>query len=276
VPEIESFATSRGWEIATSSEVQHLCHLLFFKASRCSFGRVMEQADKERVVQKMFSSIARYYDLNNTLLSFGVHHRWKRDLVALAGLRSGDVVLDVGAGTADLAILAAEGVGQTGMVIASDLNEPMLRIGKEKLVRVSAAPTGCILANAESLPFKDHSVDVVLTGFCMRNVTHLDKAMSEIFRVLKPTGCFACLEFSTPEYKFLRKLYDFYSYQFLPFIGTYVSKDKTGVYQYLTDSIRLFPNQKAFADRIEKAGFKEVTYSNRTGGIIAIHIGKKG
>jgi len=242
----------------------------------------MEYTDKERTVQKMFSSIARYYDLNNTLLSFGVHHQWKRQMVEMAGLRHGDFVLDVGAGTADLAILAAEKVGKTGKVIASDLNEPMLQIGREKLARASAslaitAPsTDCILANAELLPFKDQSVDVVLTGFCMRNVANLDKALSEIFRVLKPAGRFACLEFSTPQHKLLRWLYDFYSYQFLPSIGTYVAKDRTGVYQYLTDSIRLFPNQEAFSERIKKAGFTEVAYSNKTGGIVAIHVATKG
>ncbi len=235
----------------------------------------MELMDKERVVQKMFSSIARYYDLNNTLLSFGLHHPWKRQTVNMAGLLPGDVVLDVGAGTADLAILAAEKVGATGQVIASDLNEPMLRIGQAKLARVST-PTASLLANAEALPFRDGLFDVVLTGFCMRNVAHLDKALGEIFRVLKPTGRFACLEFSTPQHKLLRWLYDFYSYQFLPAIGPYVAQDKTGVYQYLTDSIRLFPNQDAFADRIKTAGFKEVTYLNQTGGIVAIHVGRKG
>ncbi|MBI3598901.1 MAG: class I SAM-dependent methyltransferase [Nitrospirae bacterium] len=241
----------------------------------------MEHMDKERTVQKMFSSIAGYYDLNNTLLSFGLHYRWKRQLVKMAGICSGDFVLDIGAGTADLSILAAEKVGKTGKVIALDLNEPMLRIGRAKLARVSAAlavaapPIECILANAESLPFKDQSVDVALTGFCMRNVANLDKAVGEIFRVLKPAGRFACLEFSMPQHKFLSKLYDFYSYKLLPAIGTYVAKDRTGVYQYLTDSIRLFPNQEAFSERIHKAGFKEVTYLNRTGGIVVIHIGKK-
>ena len=234
---------------------------------------MMEFADKQRTVQKMFSSIARYYDLNNTLLSFGLHHRWKRQAVEMADLRPGDIVLDVGAGTADLSILAAKKVGKSGKVIASDLNEPMLRIGRAKLARLSDVTTECLLANAESLPFEDHSVDAVLTGFCMRNVADLDKALGEIFRVLKPTGRFVCLEFSTPEYKSLRWLYDFYSYRFLPAIGTYVAKDKTGVYQYLTDSIRLFPNQEAFAEKIKKAGFQAVTYANKTGGIVAIHIG---
>jgi demethylmenaquinone methyltransferase/2-methoxy-6-polyprenyl-1,4-benzoquinol methylase len=242
----------------------------------------MQPSDKEQAVQKMFSSIARYYDLNNTLLSFGIHHQWKRQMVEQARISSGDFVLDVGAGTADLAILAAKKVGPQGTVIASDLNAPMLQIGREKLARVCAAlgkaapKTDCIIANAESLPFKDHSVDVVLTGFCMRNVAHLDQALREIFRVLKPAGRFVCLEFSTPKYKFLRRLYDFYSYQFLPAIGTWVAKDRTGVYQYLTDSIRLFPNQEAFLSKMQKAGFQEVHYLNKTGGIVAIHIATKG
>ncbi|MEK7748011.1 MAG: class I SAM-dependent methyltransferase [Nitrospirota bacterium] len=236
----------------------------------------MQKTDKEKIVQGMFSSIARYYDLNNTLLSFGLHYHWKKKMVALAALRPGETVVDVGAGTADLALLSAEAVGENGFVIASDLNWPMLKIGQQKLSGITLAKTDCLLANAESLPLQNQSVDVVLTGFCMRNVADLPCALSEIFRVLKPSGRFICLEFSTPSYKLLRRLYDFYSYQFLPAIGTAVSKDRTGVYQYLTDSIRAFPNQEAFAEKIKKAGFGNVSYQNLTGGIVAIHTGVKG
>jgi demethylmenaquinone methyltransferase/2-methoxy-6-polyprenyl-1,4-benzoquinol methylase len=236
----------------------------------------MEQANKERIVQGMFSSIARYYDLNNTLLSFGLHHQWKKKTIACANLCLGETVLDVGAGTADLALLAAQKVGTIGHVIASDLNLPMLKIGQKKLSGRANDSSDCLLANAESLPLKDQSVDAVLTGFCMRNVADLDRALCEIFRVLKKNGRFVCLEFSTPQQKLIRKLYDFYSYQFLPVIGTTVSSDRTGVYQYLTDSIRRFPNQEAFATRISEAGFSEVTYQNLTGGIVAIHVGRKG
>ncbi|MEK7285888.1 MAG: bifunctional demethylmenaquinone methyltransferase/2-methoxy-6-polyprenyl-1,4-benzoquinol methylase UbiE [Nitrospirota bacterium] len=235
----------------------------------------MQTADKERLVQGMFTSIARYYDLNNTLLSFGLHYAWKKKTIEMAALCPGETVLDVGAGTADLSILAAKKVGSTGRVIASDLNLPMLKIGQQKLARLPILSTHCLLANAETLPLKDHSIDAVLTGFCMRNVSDLDCALGEIFRVLKPGGRFVCLEFSTPQHPLLRKLYDFYSYRFLPAIGTAVASDRTGVYQYLTDSIRMFPNQEAFLECIRNAGFKDVTYKNLTGGIVAIHIGTK-
>jgi demethylmenaquinone methyltransferase/2-methoxy-6-polyprenyl-1,4-benzoquinol methylase len=230
-------------------------------------------ADKEQAVQKMFSSIARYYDLNNTLLSLGLHHRWKRETVRLANLCPGEQVLDLGAGTADLALLAADCVGQNGTVIAADLNEPMLRIGQKKLMAFPQAV--CVLANAEQLPITDGSIDAVLTGFCLRNVTDLDRALSEIARVLKPGGRMVCLEFSRPVHKWFRKIYDFYSFSLLPFVGTWVSKDPTGVYQYLPDSIRRFPDQEALVEKMKKAGFLQVSFINLTGGIVAIHIGKK-
>ncbi len=228
---------------------------------------------KEQAVQKMFSSIASYYDLNNTLLSFGLHYLWKRTAVRLANLRPGERVVDLGAGTADLSILAANPLGHSGLVVAADLNEPMLRIGRKKL---SLFPqSACLLANAERLPLKDRSVDAVLTGFCLRNVADLEKTLSEIVRVLKPGGRMVCLEFSRPTTKWLRALYDFYSFQVLPAIGTSVSKDRTGVYQYLPDSIRKFPDQEAFLQKMKKIGFREVSFLNRTGGIVAIHTGKK-
>ncbi len=243
------------------------CHTMTFRMAH------PRTEDKEKAVQKMFSSIARYYDLNNTLLSFGLHYLWKRTTVRLAELRTGERVLDIGAGTADLALLAADLVGKDGFVIAADLNEPMLRIGQKKLAQVSQSI--CILANAERIPLQDQSVDAVLTGFCLRNVSDLEKALAEIVRVLKPGGRMVCLEFSRPTYKPFRLLYDFYSFRLLPFIGTVVSSDQTGVYQYLPDSIRRFPDQEAFLEKMKKAGFAEASFLNQTGGIVAIHIGKK-
>jgi demethylmenaquinone methyltransferase/2-methoxy-6-polyprenyl-1,4-benzoquinol methylase len=231
--------------------------------------------DKEKAVQKMFSSIARYYDLNNTLLSFGLHHRWKVRTIQTASLQPGERVADVGAGTADLSILAAQAVGEKGSVMAIDLNEPMLQLGRRKLSARRLRQTICALGNAERLPLPDHSVDAVLTGFCMRNVSDLDQALREIHRVLKPDGRMVCLEFSTPPGWTLRKLYDFYSFTLLPKIGTWVSKDHTGVYTYLPDSIRKFPDQESLRMRMERVGFKQVVYENRTGGIVAIHIGRK-
>jgi demethylmenaquinone methyltransferase/2-methoxy-6-polyprenyl-1,4-benzoquinol methylase len=238
-------------------------------------------ADKERRVQAMFSSVARFYDLNNTLLSLGLHHFWKRETLRLASLSPGARVLDVGAGTCDLSVLsaraaraarAAQAVGLNGAVMAVDLNAPMLRIGQKKL---RGLPALCVLGNAQMLSFPDNVFDVALTGFCLRNVSDLDQAIREICRVLKPGGRMVCLEFSRPQYAFLRALYDFYSFTLLPRVGAWVSGDQTGVYQYLPDSIRRFPAQEALKTRMETAGFREVFYRNLSGGIVAIHVGIK-
>ena len=227
--------------------------------------------EKERAVQAMFSSIASVYDLNNTLLSLGLHHAWKRETLRAARLSAGDRVVDIGAGTGDLALAAVKVVGANGLVAAVDLNEPMLRVGREKMSRPS--PLIWARGNAERLPFPDAQFDAALTGFCLRNVTHLDTALAEARRVLRPGGRFVCLEFSRPTAAVLRALYDFYSFTLLPKIGQWVSADRTGVYNYLPDSIRRFPDQEAFRHRIEAAGFTEVAYRNLTGGIVAIHTG---
>ncbi len=231
--------------------------------------------NKEKAVQNMFTSIARYYDLNNSLLSFGLHHAWKRKTLALLSLKPNDTVLDIGAGTADLSILAANQVGKNGRVVATDLNKPMLTIGKNKIRERGLNQVDCAQANAESLPFPDASFDAILTGFCMRNVADLDQALREIYRLLKPGGKLACLDFSTPVFPPFRKIYDFYSFALLPKIGAWVSKDQTGIYQYLPDSIRKFPNQQNFKTRIQEIGFKEVEYKNQAGGIVAIHTAKR-
>ena len=227
--------------------------------------------EKEKAVQAMFSSIATSYDLNNTLLSFGLHHAWKRETLRAARLSPGDRVVDIGAGTGDLAIAAVKVVGVNGVVAAVDLNAPMLQVGRKKMSH--QLPLIWARGNAERLPFPDAQFDAALTGFCLRNVTHLDAALAEARRVLRPGGRFVCLEFSRPEATVLRAIYDFYSFTLLPKIGQWVSSDRTGVYNYLPDSIRRFPDQEAFRQKIEAAGFTKVAYRNLTGGIVAIHTG---
>jgi len=224
----------------------------------------------------MFTAIAGVYDLNNTLLSFGLHHRWKKLTASLVPVVAQGTALDVGSGTADLALMVEPRMGTRGRVIASDLNHAMLAVGLKKVEQQGRAKNiACLQANAEQLGFPDNTFDAVTTGFCMRNVGNLAQAVSEIRRVMKPGGRFVCLEFSRPVFSWLRALYDWYSFTLLPWMGTKVARDKTGVYEYLPASIRTFPDQERLCDILSNAGFRDVSYRNLTGGIVAIHIATK-
>jgi len=231
---------------------------------------------REQAVQRMFTAIAGVYDLNNTLLSFGLHHRWKRLTASYVPTVTNGRALDIGAGTADLALLIQPKMGDQGHVVASDLNHAMLAEGLRKVAGhgLSRRIT-CLQANAEQLGFPDNTFHAVTTGFCMRNVGNLMQAFMEIRRVLLPGGRFVCLEFSRPAYGWLRGLYDWYSFRLLPWIGTKVARDRTGVYEYLPASIRTFPDQERLAALLREAGFRQVEYRNLTGGIVAIHIATK-
>ncbi len=247
-------------------------------------------SEKEKAVQGMFSSIAQRYDLNNSLLSLGWHHAWKRKAVQIANIQEGMTVLDLCTGTADLAILLAQAISPHRhpqmkeserralspriKIMALDLNEQMLCVGREKIAEYGLSrQIICLRGHAEWLQFKDQTFDVVTVAFGIRNVDHIPKAFTEIYRVLKPEGKIICLEFTRPPSRLLRRLYDFYSFKILPFIGTAVSGDKTGVYQYLPASIRGFPDQESLKKIIHAAGFRKVDYLNLTGGIVAIHRG---
>lgn len=235
-----------------------------------------EGRERERAVQRMFTAIARRYDLNNTLLSFGLHHAWKRRAAALVPSAPGGPILDLGAGTADLALLLGARRGRAGRVVAADLNRPMLREGLRK-IRARGLPhaISCLQGNAERLGFQDESFEAVISGFCMRNLGNLGDTLVEIRRVLRCGGRFVCLEFSRPINPVLRRFYDLYSFTLLPWIGTRVAHDETGVYQYLPASIRAFPDQDQLCQRLHEAGFRQVSYQNLTGGIVAIHIAVK-
>jgi demethylmenaquinone methyltransferase/2-methoxy-6-polyprenyl-1,4-benzoquinol methylase len=229
--------------------------------------------EKEQAVQRMFTAIARRYDLNNTLLSFGLHHRWKRLAASLVPAVPGGWAVDLGAGTADLALLATRRLGR---VVAVDLNLAMLQEGRRKIARSRLQHRiACLRSNVEALGFRDSRVDAALAGFCIRNVGNLMAAFTEIHRMLKPGGRFVCLEFSRPVSCWLRALYDWYSFTLLPRIGASVARDGTGVYEYLPASIRAFPDQESLKDLLLKAGFRQVEYQNLSGGIVAIHIAIK-
>ncbi|MCS6896362.1 MAG: class I SAM-dependent methyltransferase [Nitrospira sp.] len=231
---------------------------------------------REQAVQRMFTAIAGVYDLNNTLLSFGLHHRWKKIAVSFIPPLEQGTALDVGSGTADLALLVEPRMGPNGRVIASDLNRAMLSEGLKKVTnRGLTGKITCLQASAERLGFADDTFDAVTTGFCMRNVGNLPTAVAEIRRTLKPGGRFVCLEFSRPVYGWLRTLYDWYSFTLLPWIGTKVARDSTGVYEYLPASIRTFPDQERLCQILKEAGFRRVEYHNLTGGIVAVHVATK-
>ncbi|MCA9462336.1 MAG: bifunctional demethylmenaquinone methyltransferase/2-methoxy-6-polyprenyl-1,4-benzoquinol methylase UbiE [Nitrospira sp.] len=231
---------------------------------------------REQAVQRMFTAIARFYDLNNSLLSFGLHHSWKRQAVSYIPPRSGTRALDLGAGTCDLAILLDAHLRHEGQVFAADLNKAMLRVGQQKVRGQNLTnQISCLQMNAEHLTFPDQTFETVTAGFCVRNVGNLSKALGEIYRVLKPGGRFVCLEFSRPVSPVFRTLYDWYSFKLLPWIGTVVARDGTGVYEYLPASIRNFPDQDRYCVLLKEAGFPSVEYHNVTGGIVAIHVAVK-
>jgi demethylmenaquinone methyltransferase / 2-methoxy-6-polyprenyl-1,4-benzoquinol methylase len=231
---------------------------------------------REQAVQRMFTAIAKFYDLNNSLLSFGLHHSWKRTAVSYIPNMQGTRALDLGAGTCDLAILVDHRLQFTSQIIAADLNLAMLRVGQEKLrSRKLTKRITCLQLNAEHLTFPSGTFHTVTAGFCIRNVGNVPQALSEICRVLQPGGRFVCLEFSRPVSANLRALYDWYSFHLLPWIGTKVARDGTGVYEYLPASIRNFPDQERLGQLLKEAGFQSVTYHNLTGGIVAIHVAVK-
>lgn len=229
--------------------------------------------EKSRRVGEVFQSVAQRYDLMNDLMSGGLHRLWKYQAVNLAGLRPGQRVLDLASGTGDLALAMSRKVGPTGQVVASDINPAMLARGRDRLIDAGAVGNvGCVLADAEHLPFPDGTFDRVSIGFGLRNVTRKERALEEMRRVLRPGGRALILEFSTVYIKPLKPLYDFYSLRLLPLMGRAVANDAES-YRYLAESIRMHPNQETLLAMMEDAGFEDCDYTNLSGGIVAIHRG---
>ena len=228
--------------------------------------------EKAGKVAEVFDSVASKYDIMNDVMSLGVHHLWKKFTLELCGLREGHKVLDLAGGTGDLALKQAKIVGESGHVVLADINGPMLREGRDRILnkglvnRISTSQ-----CNAEILPFEDNSFDCITIAFGLRNVTDKAKALRSMRRVLKPGGRLCVLEFSKPLYEPLEKIYDFYSFKILPKMGEIIAKDRDS-YQYLAESIRMHPDQQALKLMMtEEAGFDEVEIFNMTGGIVALH-----
>lgn len=230
--------------------------------------------EKARKVAAVFSSVARRYDVMNDVMSAGLHRLWKRFAVELLALRPGQRVLDLAAGTGDLSALMAPRIGATGQLIASDINAAMLREGRQRLTNDGIVGNiGYVLADAEKLPFCDDYFDAVTIAFGLRNVTHKDRALREMCRVLRPGGQLLVLEFSkvTPA---LAPLYDAYSFNVLPRVGQLIAGDADS-YRYLAESIRMHPDQAQMKQMIEQAGFVRADFYNLTAGVVAIHRGFK-
>lgn len=231
--------------------------------------------EKQGKVADVFHSVAAKYDLMNDVMSMGIHRLWKRFTIEMSGVRKGHKVLDLAGGTGDLAMKFADKVGDNGQVILADINESMLNVGRDRLVdkgyggRIEFAQV-----NAESLPFADNSFDIITISFGLRNVTHKEQALKSMFRVLKPGGRLLVLEFSKPEYDWLSKVYDAYSFNLLPKMGKLLVNDADS-YQYLAESIRMHPDQDTLKQMMLDAGFDEAEYHNMTGGIVALHRGFK-
>lgn len=244
------------------------------KTTHFGYQQVPTQEKAVRV-RAVFDSVADKYDLMNDLMSFGIHRLWKRQAVALSGVRRGQRVLDLAAGTGDLAARFSGLVGPDGQVVFSDINAAMLEQGRMRMAdRGRAGNIEYVQADAQSLPFAEHHFDCTTIGFGLRNVTDKERALASIFRVLKPGGRLLVLEFSHPTNKPLKLAYDFFSFQVLPKIGKLVTRDEDS-YQYLAESIRMHPDQETLKAMMESAGFERCEYFNLTGGIVAIHRGYK-
>jgi demethylmenaquinone methyltransferase / 2-methoxy-6-polyprenyl-1,4-benzoquinol methylase len=242
-----------------------------------SFGfKTVPVEARQGLVDDIFSRVAGRYDLMNDLMSGGLHRLWKDDLiVCLAPPRSDRPfrLLDVAGGTGDIALrfLQSGGVGATATLL--DINPEMIAVGRKRLTDAGLGErVAFVVGNAEALPFADKSFDACTVAFGLRNVTHIDKALAEAYRVLKTGGRFLCLEFSACDVPFLDRVYDFHSFEVIPRLARLAAGD-AGPYRYLVESIRRFPRQERFADLIRAAGFSRVSFRNLTGGIAAIHSG---
>jgi len=244
-----------------------------------SFGfRDVPEDEKSRLVGRVFSSVARNYDTMNDLMSGGVHRLWKAALIDWLAPSADTELIDVAGGTGDIAFRFLDRTtpknGRARAVVC-DINYEMLSVGAERAAKrddKDRAAFAC--GNAERLPFASESADAYTIAFGIRNVTHIDRALAEAFRVLRPGGRFLCLEFSRVDVPILDQLYELWSFKAIPAIGAAVANDRAA-YEYLVESIRRFPPQPAFGKMIEQAGFARVTWRNLTGGIAAMHSGWK-
>jgi demethylmenaquinone methyltransferase/2-methoxy-6-polyprenyl-1,4-benzoquinol methylase len=234
--------------------------------------KTVDEQQKADMVRGVFDSVARKYDVMNDAMSLGLHRVWKAYTIAVSGVLPGQRVLDIAAGTGDLTRAFAKRVGPTGCVVHTDINEAMLRVGRDRLVDEGLI-TPSVLCDGEQLPFAANSFDIVSVAFGLRNMTHKERALSEFLRVLKPGGKLLVLEFSRVA-KPLEKVYDWYSFNILPRLGKLLAGDAES-YRYLAESIRMHPDQAELKAIMKDCGFSHIDVHNMSAGVVALHVGLK-
>ncbi|KAF6032155.1 coq5 [Bugula neritina] len=266
-----------------SSNIDHVAETDEYDKKRTHFGfQTVLEDEKVDKVYEVFKNVADKYDLMNDVMSAGIHRLWKDELIRHLAPHGGMKLLDMAGGTGDIAFRYLNYSNSTQSagadyreVTVCDINEHMLKVGEQRAAQQGISRgINWLHANAECLPIEDNSYDAYTIAFGIRNCTHIEKVLSEAYRVLKPGGRFLCLEFSQVRNSLLRELYDQYSFQVIPVMGHVIAQDWHS-YQYLVESIRKFPNQETFAQWILKAGFSEVTVTDMTLGAVALHSGFK-
>ncbi len=250
-------------QLKNSTRIMNTTHFGFTTVS---------ETEKARKVAEVFHSVAARYNLMNDLMSMGLHRLWKRFAIDVSGTKIGDKVLDIAGGTADLTALFREKTGNTGEVWLTDINNSMLSIGRDRMLNEGKS-VPVAQCDAEKLPFPDNYFDRVCVAFGLRNMTHKDGALREMWRVLSPGGSLIVLEFSKV-WKPLQPLYDTYSFKALPLMGKIITRDDAS-YRYLAESIRMHPSQEELKQLMEQAGFERVEYFNLSAGVVALHRGYK-
>ena len=245
-------------------------------SKQTSFGfRQINEKDKADLVGDVFDSVAQNYDLMNDLMSFGIHRLWKKIAVETSGLREDFIVLDLAGGTGDMVKLMRRKISNKGSIILSDINWSMLKEGRNRLIDEGVEDVQIAQIDAQYLPFKDNTFDLITIAFGLRNVTDKKAVLESILSSLKPGGKLMILEFSRPTNEFFRELYDIFSFEVIPKIGEFVAQSEDS-YRYLAESIRMHPTQEELKDLMESAGFSNCNFDDLTNGVVAIHSGKKG
>lgn len=236
----------------------------------------IDWAQKTEKIRALFTDVSTHYDVMNDAMSGGLHRCWKQSMVTSLPVRPNHTILDVAGGTGDIAFRLLKTYPHLNLsVTVCDLTENMLNVGRDRALNSGIlSPLQWVCGNAEHLPFPDNSIDIYTIAFGLRNVTHIDRALKEANRVLKPGGHFACLEFSSVNLAWLKLAYDTYSFSIIPWIGEKIARNRQA-YQYLVESIRRFPSQEHLGSHLNAAGFKDVSWQNYFGGVSCLHHAKK-